>query len=309
MVKFHKPKISYDKGSKNRGSFTVEPLERGFGYTLGNSLRRVLLSSIPGAAITSVKIQDVVHEFTTVPGVKEDISDLVLNLKQVVLGLNGEDSVVIALEAKGPGPATAKDIKSSSEIKVVNPDLHIANLNKGAKLNMEMTVEKGRGYVSADRNKKESDAIGVIPVDALFTPVRSVSFEVENTRVGQRTDYDRLIMHIETDGSLTVQEAAAQAANVINEHMNLFMEQAEVEDEEVFAPEEEKTEKALDEPIEELDLSVRSYNCLKRQGIDTLQELVACTEKDLLSVKNFGAKSIQEVKDKLKERDLVLQDS
>lgn len=309
MVKFQKPKISYEKGAENSGVFTVEPLERGFGYTLGNTLRRVLLSSIPGAAITSIKIQDVVHEFTDVPGVKEDISDIVLNLKQVVIGLNGEDTVVVQLEASGPGEAKAKHIKSSSEIEIINPNLHIANLNKGAKLFMEMTVEKGRGYVSAERNKKSSDSIGVIPIDSLFTPVRSVSFDVENTRVGQRTDYDKLVVTVETDGSISAQEAVAQAATVINEHMILFIEQAEVDDEEIFAPEEERTEQTLDEPIEELDLSVRSYNCLKRQGINTLQELVACNEKDLMSVKNFGAKSIQEVKDKLSERDLALQGS
>ncbi|MFQ5575006.1 MAG: DNA-directed RNA polymerase subunit alpha, partial [Terriglobia bacterium] len=266
-------------------------------------------SSIPGAAITSIKIQDVVHEFTDVPGVKEDISDIVLNLKQVVIGLNGEDTVVVQLEASGPGEAKAKHIKSSSEIEIINPNLHIANLNKGAKLFMEMTVEKGRGYVSAERNKKSSDSIGVIPIDSLFTPVRSVSFDVENTRVGQRTDYDKLVVTVETDGSISAQEAVAQAATVINEHMILFIEQAEVDDEEIFAPEEERTEQTLDEPIEELDLSVRSYNCLKRQGINTLQELVACNEKDLMSVKNFGAKSIQEVKDKLSERDLALQGS
>jgi len=309
MVKFHKPKISYEKISKDSGVFTVEPLERGFGYTLGNSLRRIMLSSIPGAAVTSFKIQGVVHEFTSVPGVKEDISDIILNLKQLVLKLNSEDSVVLKLNVEGAKDVTAKEIKAPADVEVVNPQLHIANLNEEGKLIMDLMVERGRGYLSAERQKKPAETIGVIPIDALFTPVRKVSFEVVNTRVGQRTDYDKLILKIETNGSLTPQEAAAQAAAIINEHMNLFMEQATVEDDEVFAKEEEKQAKSLDQPIEELDLSVRSYNCLKRQGINTLEQLIACNEKDLMGVKNFGQKSIQEVKEKLQERNLSLQSS
>ncbi|HEY4686599.1 MAG TPA: DNA-directed RNA polymerase subunit alpha [Candidatus Subteraquimicrobiales bacterium] len=309
MVKFHKPKISYEKISKDSGVFTVEPLERGFGYTLGNSLRRIMLSSIPGAAVTSFKIQGVVHEFTSVPGVKEDISDIILNLKQLVLKLNSEDSVVLKLNVEGAKDVTAKEIKAPADVEVVNPQLHIANLNEEGKLIMDLMVERGRGYLSAERQKKPAETIGVIPIDALFTPVRKVSFEVVNTRVGQRTDYDKLILKIETNGSLTPQEAAAQAATIINEHMNLFMEQATVEDDEVFAKEEEKQAKSLDQPIEELDLSVRSYNCLKRQGINTLEQLIACNEKDLMGVKNFGQKSIQEVKEKLQERNLSLQSS
>jgi len=309
MVKFHKPKISYEKISKDSGVFTVEPLERGFGYTLGNSLRRIMLSSIPGAAVTSFKIQGVVHEFTSVPGVKEDISDIILNLKQLVLKLNSEDSVVLKLNVEGAKDVTAKEIKAPADVEVVNPQLHIANLNEEGKLIMDLMVERGRGYLSAERQKKPVETIGVIPIDALFTPVRKVSFEVVNTRVGQRTDYDKLILKIETNGSLTPQEAAAQAATIINEHMNLFMEQATVEDDEVFAKEEEKQAKSLDQPIEELDLSVRSYNCLKRQGINTLEQLIACNEKDLMGVKNFGQKSIQEVKEKLQERNLSLQSS
>jgi len=307
VIEFLKPAISVKEETKDFARFTVQPLERGFGNTLGNSLRRVLLSSLPGAAVTSVRIEGVPHEFSSISGVREDVTDILLNLKSLVLKLESEEPAVLRLSAKGPADVKASDFDVPSEVEIVNPDLHIAKLNEDGKLEMEVTVETGRGYVSAERNKKPSDPIGIIPIDSAFCPVRRVTYDVQNTRVGQRTDYDKLTLEIGTDGSLESKEAVSLASKIMNEHMNLFMEQAPEEAEEtVFVTGKEKKDQVLDSPIENLELSVRSYNCLKRQGVDNLEQLVECSENDLLNIRNFGAKSIQEVKDKLDELNLSL---
>lgn len=307
MIEFKKPRISVKQISETEAKFTIEPLERGFGYTLGNSLRRALLSSLPGAAVTSIKIDGVSHEFSTVKGVREDVTDIVLNIKDLVLKLHGDEPAKLCLKVKGPKEVKASDIQCPAEVEIINPKLHIATLNEKGKLNMEMMVEFGRGYVSAERNKKASAAVGVIPIDSLFTPVAQVSYVVENTRVGQRTDFDKLILEVHTNGGLTPMEAVAKAAKIVNDHMELFMKQVEEEMEEtVFVPEEEERDKILDMPIEDLELSVRAYNCLKRQGIDTLEQLIDCTEADLMNIRNFGAKSIEEVKGKLADLELAL---
>lgn len=308
MIEFRKPRISTKSLSGFAADFIIEPLERGFGYTLGNSLRRILLSSLPGAAISSVRIEGVAHEFSTIPGALEDVTDIILNLKNLVLKLHSAGPEVLRVKAKGPGEVKAKDIAISSEAEIINPDLHIATLNKRAKLEMEMVVVKGRGYVTAESSKKATDAIGVIPVDSIFTPVRRVTYTVENTRVGQRTDYDRLILSVETNGSMTPDEAVSAAAQIVNEHMDLFIAQApeQAESQPVFAAEEVEKEKTLDTSVEELELSVRSYNCLKRQGISTLADLLNYSEASLMNIRNFGAKSIEEIKAKLKELNLSL---
>lgn len=307
MIEFLKPTITVEEDQDDFAKFSVQPLERGFGHTLGNSLRRVLLSSLPGAAITSIRIEGVPHEFGSVPGVREDVTDIILNLKSAVLKLESEEPATLRLSIKGPADVKASDFEVPSEAEIVNPDLYIAKLNDGSRLEMEVTVETGRGYVSAERNKKPSSPIGVIPVDSIFCPVRRVTYDVENTRVGQRTDYDRLNLEVETNGSMTSKEAVSLAAKIVNEHMNLFMEQAPEEAEEtVFVANKEEKDRVLDSPVENLELSVRSYNCLKRQGIDMLEQLIEYSENDLLNIRNFGAKSIQEVKDKLLELNLSL---
>lgn len=311
MIEFKKPRISQETISDNAARFIVEPLERGFGYTLGNCMRRVLLSSLPGAAVTSIKIEGINHEFTSLPGVKEDVTDIILNLKSLVLRLDSSNSsAVIRLAAKGPKKVEAREIEYPAEVEIVNPDLYIATLNKEGKLEMEMTVEKGRGYVSAERNKKPTDPIGVIPIDSLFSPIAKVAYNVEHTRVGQRTDYDKLILEVTTNGSVTPSGAVSLAGQIINEHMALFMEQAIAETREsVFMADERERETVLNSPIEDLELSVRSYNCLKRQGIDSLEQLLECTEVDLMNIRNFGAKSIEEVKEKLAELSLSLKEA
>ncbi len=307
MIEFKKPRISIKTISDTTAEFTVEPLERGFGYTLGNTMRRILLSSLPGAAISSVRIEGVAHEFSTIPNVQEDVTDIILNLKQLVLRLFSDEPATIRIKAKGPKEVKAQDIMVPSEVEIVNPELHIATLNKKGKLEMEMVVEKGRGYVSADRNKKPNDPIGVIPIDSLYSPMRRIVYSVENTRVGQRTDFDKLILTVETDGSLIPDEAVSIASKIINEHMNLFIDRAPEEAEgPVFAPDETEKAKVLDSPIEELELSVRSYNCLKKEGVNTLEQLISRTESELLNIRNFGAKSIEEIKSKLKELELSL---
>lgn len=306
MIEIRKPHIIVEETSENKTRFIVEPLERGFGNTLGNTLRRVLLSSLEGAAITSVKIEGVSHEFATIPGVKEDVTDVILNLKDVVIKLDSEDAATLIVQSQGPGEVKAGDIKVPPEVELVNPDLHIATLNKDAKLEMRLAVERGRGYVSAERNKKPNDPIGVIPIDSAFSPMKWVTYAVENTRVGQRTDYDKLILDVETRGSVTPKEAVSQAAKIVNEHMNLFLEQAETDDKSLFAPDEAEKEKVADQPIEVLELSVRSYNCLMRHGIRTVEKLTNSSENDLMGIRNLGAKSIQEIKDKLAQHDLLL---
>ncbi len=307
MIEFLKPIIAVEEMSENFAEFAVQPLERGFGHTLGNSLRRVLLSSLPGAAITSIRIEGVPHEFGSIPGVREDVTDIILNLKRLVLKLDSEEPAILRLDIKGPADVKASDLTLPSEVEIINPDLHIAKLNEDGKLEMEVTVESGRGYYPSERNKKPSDPIGVIPVDSAFCPIKRVTYKVVNTRVGQRTDFDKLALEVETNGSVSAKEAVSLAAKIVNEHMNLFMEQAPEEAEEtVFVANKEEKDRVLDSPIENLELSVRSYNCLKRQGIDTLEQLVNCSENDLMNIRNFGAKSIQEVKDKLSDLNLSL---
>ncbi len=310
MIEIRKPQVSVEPVSDTMAHLTVEPLERGFGHTLGNSLRRVLLSSLPGAAITSIRMEGVAHEFSTIKGVREDVTEIILNLKELVLRHNGEEAAVLRLKQKGPKTVTAADIELPADVELVNGDHYIATLNKDGKLEMEMIVETGRGYISADRNKKSTDTIGIIPVDSIFSPIRRVTYEVQNTRVGQRTDYDKLRLEIETRGSMKPVDAVALAGQIINEHMVLLMEESTEEQAgPIFVVDEAEKDKTLDAPIEDLELSVRSYNCLKRQGINTLEQLVQQSEADLLNIRNFGAKSIEEVKDRLAQLGLGLKSS
>ncbi len=310
MIEIRKPQVSVEPESDTLAHLTVEPLERGFGHTLGNSLRRVLLSSLPGAAITSVRMEGVAHEFSTIKGVREDVTEIILNLKELVLRHHGEEPAVLRLKQKGPKTITGADIELPADVELSNPDHYIATLNKDGKLEMEMIVETGRGYVSADRNKRSGDTIGVIPVDSIFSPISRVTYEVQNTRVGQRTDYDKLRMEVETRGSMKPIDALALAGQIINEHMLLLMEESSEEQAgTIFVMDEAEKDKTLDAPIEDLELSVRSYNCLKRQGINTLDQLVQQSEADLLNIRNFGAKSIEEVKDRLMQLGLSLKTS
>lgn len=312
MLEIEKPRIECveTNDEQHYGKFVVEPLERGYGITLGNSLRRILLSSLPGAAVTSVKIEGVLHEFSTVPGVKEDVTDIILNLKALCLKMHTDEERVMRIEAQQEGPVTAGDILTDPDVEILNPDLHIATLADDGRLFMEMTVSKGRGYVSAERNKKGDHIIGVIPVDSIFTPVRKVNYQVDNTRVGQRTDYDQLTMEVWTDGSIRPDEAVSLSAKILSEHLRLFIGLTESTDEvEIMVEkEEEQKDKILEMPIEELDLSVRSYNCLKRAGINTVEELVQRNEEDMMKVRNLGKKSLEEVMNKLAELDLKLRD-
>lgn len=310
MTEFMRPQVSVDQLDDQVARYTVEPLDRGFGYTLGNCLRRVLLSSLEGAAATSIRVEGVQHEFTAIDGVREDVTDIVLNVKQLVFretGVGAADAVA-TLNAGKAGAVTGADLKVPAEFELVNPEQVIATLNKGAKLEMGIRVGVGRGYVSADRNKRAEDPIGVITVDSLFSPVTRCTYVVENTRVGQRTDYDKLILEVETNGSVDPGDAIARAGRIINEHMLLFADQATnpLGEGEIFAAQVDEGESVLDTPIEELDLTVRSYNCLKRQGVNTIGALAECSEADLLNIRNFGAKSIEEVKDKLQAMGLGL---
>ncbi|MGE5599725.1 MAG: DNA-directed RNA polymerase subunit alpha [Bacteroidota bacterium] len=310
MIEIEKPKITIEEvADKDRhGIFIIEPLERGYGTTLGNSLRRILLSSFPGTAVTSVKIDGVLHEFSTIPGVVEDTTDIILNLKELVVKIYGEGPKKVRLEANGPRDVVAADIALPSDVEVLNPDLHIATLGEGAALSMEITLDKGRGYVPADRNKEATNIIGVIPVDSIFTPVRKVNYTVEHTRVGQVTDYDRLVLEVWTDGSTNPVEAVSLAAKIMSEHLSLFvnLSQAVSQAEIMVEKEEESKDKILEMTIEELDLSVRSYNCLKRAGINTVEELTRKTEEDMMKVRNLGRKSLEEVQQKLEALGLSL---
>ena len=304
MIEIEKPKVECVELDDNNhyGKFTVEPLERGYGITLGNSLRRIMLSSLPGAAVTSIKIDGILHEFSSIPGVKEDVSEIILNIKQLVVKLHSDGPKTVYIEASGVGEITAADIKIDQDVEILNPDLHIATLNEDAKLYMEITINKGRGYVSAERNKQASQpVIGLIPVDSIYTPVPKVNFEVHDTRVGQITDYDKLTLEIWTNGSLSASEAVSLAAKVLNEHLNLFIELSDnaINAEIMVEKEETKKEKVLEMTIEELDLSVRSYNCLKRASINTVEELIKKTEEDMMKVRNLGRKSLEEVINKL----------
>jgi DNA-directed RNA polymerase subunit alpha len=304
-----RPQIHEDSVTPTRSKFSIEPLQPGFGYTLGNALRRTLLSSIPGAAISSVRIEGVLHEFSTIPKVTEDVTDLILNLKELVLRSEEEEAVTAFLKARGPADVTASDIQPPAGVEILNPDLHIATLAKGASLELELVVQRGVGYVPADRNKNPRDPIGVIPVDSLFSPVRRVTYSVEATRVEQMTDRDRLILDVETNGSITPREALASAGTTLSELVNLFGELAESPGLTVGPAATDTTltgDLAL--TIEELNLSVRSYNCLKREGINTVGELVQKSEAELMDIRNFGQKSIEEVKEKLDELGLTLRE-
>jgi DNA-directed RNA polymerase subunit alpha len=310
MTEFMRPQVSVENIDDRTARYVVEPLERGFGYTLGNCMRRVLLSSLEGAAATSIRVAGVQHEFAAIEGVREDVTDIVLNIKELVFretGIGAADAVA-TLSVTGPKTITGADLQIPSEFELVNPEHEIATVGKAVKFEMSVRIGVGRGYVSADRNKRADDPLGVITVDSLFSPIMRCTYLVENTRVGQRTDYDKVTLELETNGSVDPGDAVARAARIIDEHMMLFAEQAvsTLSDEGIFSATLDEGESALDTPIEELDLSVRSYNCLKRQGVNTIGQLTECTEADLLNIRNFGAKSIEEVKDKLQQMGLGL---
>jgi DNA-directed RNA polymerase subunit alpha len=307
MMEFQVPKIVHEEVDDQRGIFVIEPLDRGFGYTFGNSLRRVLLSSLEGAAVTSVKIEGVAHEFTTLPGVREDVTDIILNLKNLICRLHGESpEVEVRLQKKGPGSVTAADIQAPAELEILNPDLEIANLAERGKLELTLTIGRGRGYIPAELNRGPEHTIGVIPIDSMFSPVRRVAYDVEAARVGQRTDYDKLRMDITTDGSVDPREAIGQAAEILIRQLAIF---TDIEKIEGFGEAAAATDGGIAEPslahgmenfpIEELELGVRSYNCLKRVGIETIGDLVMKTESELAAIPNFGKKSIEEVKETL----------
>ena len=294
-----KPKIEYAELSDTYGKFIVEPLERGFGVTLGNALRRVLLSSIPGAAVTSVKIENVLHEFSTVPGVVEDVTQLILNLKELSFKLHSDKPKLLRLDVRGKRDVTAGDLAPDAEVEILNPDLHIATLDgKNAHLVMELVVERGKGYVPAERHRKSEHVIGVIPVDSVFSPIQKVNYAVEDTRVGQSADYDRLVLEVWTDGSIRPEEALQEAGRLLIDFFRLLAGTA-AGPEVAVGPQAEETNKLASMPIEELDLSVRPYNCLKRAGINTVGDLLQRTEDEVVNVKNFGRKSLDEVKEKL----------
>ncbi len=291
------------------GKFVMEPLERGYGITIGNSLRRVLLSSLPGYAITSVKIDGVLHEFSTIEGVKEDVTEIVLNLKGVILKIHGDGPKTVYIDASGKCEVTAGDIKTDSDVEILNPELHIATLSEGASLVMEMTADKGRGYVSSDKNKQAMQpVIGVIAIDSIYTPVLKVNYTVENTRVGQITDYDKLTLEAWTDGTISAKEAVSLGAKILSEHLNLFIELSEEagNTEVMVVKSDDGKGKTLEMTIEELDLSVRSFNCLKRAGINTVEDLISKTEEDMMKVRNLGRKSLDEVVAKLESLGFTL---
>lgn len=306
MLEMEKPRIECVERNEeaNYGKFVIEPLERGYGTTLGNSLRRVLLSSLPGAAVTSIKIDGVLHEFSTIPHVVEDTTEIILNIKQMVVSYTGNERKIIRLEQTGPKKVTAGDIEPDAEVTILNPDLHIATLDEGAKLNIEMTVERGRGYVSADQQPiKKEEIVGVIPIDSIYTPIKKVNYTVDNTRVGKRTDYDRLTLEVWTNGSITPEEAISLSAQILIEYLKLFTEiddtYAEVEI--LVEKEEEKKDKILEMSIEELELSVRASNGLKRANINTVGDLINKTREEMSKIRNLGQKSLEEIERKLKE--------
>lgn len=311
MIEIEKPSIQAIEMTNNYGKFSVEPLERGFALTVGNALRRVLLSSLPGVAVTSIKVDGVLHEFATVDGVKEDITEIMLNLKELSIRLDGEGPRTLHIDTDQAGELLASDIQCPSDVTILNPDLHIATLSAGAKFIMEINIDKGRGYVASEYNKTENMPIGMIPMDSIYTPVRKVSYQVENTRVGSRSDYEKLELELWTDVSIEPQEAVSLAAKIIIEHLNLFLDLSDdLGSMEIMIEKEEgKKEKALELTIEELDLSVRSYNCLKRAGINTVEELTEKTEDDMMKVRNLGKKSLEEVIQKLDELGISLKNS
>lgn len=304
MIEIEKPRIETTENLEDGtyGTFVVEPLERGYGITLGNSLRRVLLSSLPGVAATSVKIDGVQHEFSTIPGVKEDVTEIILNIKGIIAKLYSNSAKTVYISAEGPTEVTAGSIKTDADVEILNPELHIATLGAGATLRMEIVLDHGRGYVTAERNKQNMPSvIGVIPIDSIYTPVLKVNYTVENTRVGQITDYDKLTLEVKTNGIITAREAVSLGAKVLNEHLNLFVDLSEeVHNAEIMVEKDDKgNQKVLEMTIEELDLSVRSFNCLKRAGINTVEDLISKSEEDMMRVRNLGRKSLEEVVHKL----------
>lgn len=310
MLDFVEPKVECEEISpdKRYGRFVIEPLEAGYGVTIGNSLRRVLLSSLPGAAVTRIRIEGVLHEFSTIPGVREDVTDIILNLKSLAIKLHSPGPKMARIEKEGPGEVTGKDLIADPDVEVVNPDLHIADLDKDGRLFIELTIEEGRGYHTAEANKVQNQPIGVIAIDSKFTPITKVNFDIEATRVGQRTDYDKLTLEVWTDGSIRPDEAVEKAAEILIDHLELFRNlSAKLEEEasEEEAAEKSELEKVLEMPIEELELSMRAFNCLKRAGINTVGELIQKTEQEISKVRNMGKKSLEEVKNKLAELGLA----
>ena len=308
MIEFEKPRISKIDEERDYGMFIVEPLERGYGTTLGNSLRRILLSSLPGAAITSIQIDTVQHEFSTIVGVREDVSQIILNIKGLALKLYGSEEKTLEIDITGPAVVTAGDIIVDSDVEILNKDMYICTVSEGATFRARLKVKAGRGYVQADENKTEDMPIGVLPVDSIYTPVRRVNYQVENTRVGRRDDFDKLTMEIWTDGSIEPLDALCLAAKILTEHLDIFVNLTdEARHAEIMVEKEEtQKEKMLEMTIEELDLSVRSYNCLKRAGINTVQELTNKSEPEMIKVRNLGRKSLEEVKNKLHDLGLGL---
>lgn len=308
MIEFEKPRITKIDEDIDYGKFVVEPLERGYGTTLGNSLRRILLSSLPGAAITTLQIDGVLHEFSTVKGVHEDVAQIVLNIKGLALKLYAEEEKTLEIDVVGPATVTAGDIITDSDVEILNKDLYICTVAEGSSLHARLTVRPGRGYVQAEENKTEDMPIGVLPVDSIYTPVRRVNYQVENTRVGHRDDFDKLTLEVWTDGSIAPQEAISLAAKILTEHLQIFVNLTdEAKNAEIMVEKEEtQKEKMLEMTIEELDLSVRSYNCLKRAGINTVQELTDKSEPEMIKVRNLGRKSLEEVKAKLHDLGLGL---
>ena len=303
MIEIEKPQIECIEtpGDDSYGKYVVEPLERGYGTTLGNALRRIMLSSLPGTAATSIKIAGVQHEFTTIPGVKEDVTEIVLNIKQLITKLHSEGGKTVFIEAVGPCEVTAGDIKSDGEVEVLNPELHIATLGSGATLNMEITLSHGRGYVPADRNKAQQNIIGVIPVDSIYTPVYKVNYTVENTRVGNMTDFDKLTIEVWTDSTISARDAVSLGAKILCDHFALFTDLSETVGSKSTVVEKAETQrdKVMEMTIDDMDLSVRSYNCLKRANINTVEDLISKTEEEMMKVRNLGRKSLEEVINKL----------
>ena len=312
-MEFQVPRITHEEVNEDRGVFVIEPLDRGFGYTFGNSLRRVLLSSLEGAAVTSVKIEGVAHEFTTLKGVREDVTDIILNLKNLICLLHGDSpEIEVRLDKKGPGAVTAADIEAPADLEILNPDLEVANLSDKGRLEITLTIGRGRGYVPAELNRGPEHTIGVIPVDSIFSPVRRVAYEVEAARVGQRTDYDKLVLDVTTDGSIEPRDAIGQAAEILIRQLAIFTDLDNIEgfsEAAIEAAAEATTSHGMENfPIEELELGVRSYNCLKRVGIETIGDLTSKSEAELAAIPNFGRKSIDEVIETLHSRGLGLRD-
>ena len=310
LMDFQTPRISSEDADERAGRFTIEPLDRGFGYTFGNSLRRVLLSSLEGAAVTAVKIEGVSHEFTTLPGVREDVTDVILNLKSLVCRLHGESpEIEVHVSKRGPGAVTAADIEAPADLEILNPELELAHLADKGKLEMTLTIGRGRGYVPAELNRGPETTIGVIPIDSIFSPVRRVSYEVDASRVGQRTDYDKLVLDVSTDGSVAPKDAIAEAAEILIRQLAIFTDLEKIDMGEIAATEAEvpSTSHGMENfPIEELELGVRSYNCLKRVGIETIGDLTSKSEGELAAIPNFGRKSIEEVRETLAAHGLTL---